>query len=167
MSTKPIFVDFDQLIYLQLDHAPGYAQWWVMLNLGHATAPDGKGNSILLQRFRRREDAEEYKAKIKHGCIVCNEPEHTGWMPIETASRRGDSMLLAGCATQPLDRKEHGYPAGTVKDLCYGPSFQVCVPHPLDAPPRPSPGDSMIAIVSRIHPLRLHRSCYGEPSLHL
>ena len=34
MSTKPTFVDFDQLIYLQFDHAPGYAQWWVMLNLG-------------------------------------------------------------------------------------------------------------------------------------
>ena len=83
MTVKPTFVDFDQLIYLQFDHAPGYAQWWVMLNLGHATAPDGKGNSIILQRFRRREDAEEYKARIKHGCIVCNEPEHLGWMPVE------------------------------------------------------------------------------------
>jgi hypothetical protein len=56
------FVDFDDLVYLQFDHSPGYAQWWVMLNLGHATY-DGK-SSVILQRFRYRWDAEAYKADI-------------------------------------------------------------------------------------------------------
>ena len=67
------FVEFDELIYLQFDHSPGYAQWWVMINLGHAVSPDGKGNAMILQRFRLRQDAESYKERIKQGCLPCSD----------------------------------------------------------------------------------------------
>jgi hypothetical protein len=61
-------VDFDDLIYLQLDHSPGYQQWWVMINLGQASI-DGE-NSIILQRFRDRVDAEKFKEDIRSGCLM-------------------------------------------------------------------------------------------------
>ena len=67
------WVDFDELIYLQFDHSPGYAQWWVMLNLGHAPSPDGKGSAVILQRFRKRQDGEHFKEQILRGCIKADQ----------------------------------------------------------------------------------------------
>lgn len=67
-------VDFDDLIYLQLDHSPGYQQWWVMINLGRASV--GDKNSIILQRFRDRTDAEQFKEDIRSGCLMRKKEKH-------------------------------------------------------------------------------------------
>lgn len=61
------FVDFDELIYLNFDHSPGYTQWHVMINLGQAMKEGS--NSIILQRFGKREDAEKFKEDIRYSCI--------------------------------------------------------------------------------------------------
>jgi hypothetical protein len=41
-----------------------------MLDLGNAVAPDGKSNAFILQRFGKRQEAEDYKEAIRRGCIV-------------------------------------------------------------------------------------------------
>lgn len=51
-----------KLIFLQQDHAFGYSQWWVMLNLGNAMV-DGK-HSVIIQRFAEKKDAEAFRDAI-------------------------------------------------------------------------------------------------------
>ena len=98
------WVDFDQLIYLQLDHAPGYSQWWVMLNLGLAKSPDGKDSAIIIQRFASRELAEEYKGNIYHDCIKHEHPhKHPSLDQKEIINKTIDALKKEFIQTQNSD----------------------------------------------------------------
>ncbi len=76
-STK--WVDFDDLIYLRMDHSPGYRQWQVMLNLGQAKIGDETPeSSVILRRFFHRWDAERFKENVYLDCTKRQQPVEKG-----------------------------------------------------------------------------------------